>query len=241
MALLYLIPGGNYRNLFIPTPFINLKKSEIINHGPRDQKKIALTFDADMTPKMETGLRSRKKSFYNKKIIKILEENSIPATFFITGLWAETYPNAIKRISQNKLFEIENHSFDHKAFKSPCFHLGKAVNKEDEIVKTQNIIKKLTGRTPEFFRFPGGCFSKKDVDLVHKLGLEAIGWDVLSGDSFLKSNQKIASQIIKNAQNGSIIIMHLNLLDTDTALLFAIKELKNKGFLFVTISQLLNR
>jgi peptidoglycan/xylan/chitin deacetylase (PgdA/CDA1 family) len=158
-------------------------------------------------------------------------------------LWAEKYPVATKEIADNKLFEIGNHSFDHPAFKYPCFNLKKASDKESEIIKTQNAIKKIAGIEPKFFRFPGGCFAKDDADLVHKLGLESIGWDVVSGDSYLKSNEKIVEQAVGETKNGSIIVMHLsgvkNVSNTDVALFSIIKELKNKGYVFVTISQLI--
>ena len=216
----------------------------LVNNGSRDKKEIAITFDADMTNWMEKELISCKvNSFCNKNILKILEENNTPATFFLTGLWTEEYPNQAKEIANNKLFEIGNHSFDHPAFEIPCFTLKKVKDKQDEIIKAQDIIKNITGVTPKFFRFPGGCFSKEDTNLVHKLGLATVGWDVVSGDSYLKSNNQIVNQTIKNTKNGSIIIMHLsgvkNVSDTDVAVFSIIKTLKNKGFTFVTISQLI--
>jgi len=209
------------------------------------QKVIALTFDADMTQKMQEELATGKvTSWYDEKIIQLLERDSIPATIFVTGLWAQTYPDVIKKLSRNSLFEIENHTFDHAAFKTPCYKLAQAQNKKDEILKTQAILSELTGRTPKYFRFPGGCFSKQDIDLVHKLGLVAVGWDVNSGDAFLRHKQSIINEVLSKSQNGSIIIMHIS--GGPKAPLTAdvfpeiLKGLKQRGFLFVTLSQLLN-
>ncbi len=215
-----------------------------IYNGSREKKNIAITFDADLTPIMKGELDSgRVKSFYDKKIIKVLEQNSTPATIFVTGLWAETYTKELKEISSNKLFEIENHSYNHGAFKTPCFNLKKVKNKQEEITKAEDVIKNITGQAPRFFRFPGGCFTKKDVALVNKLGLEVVDWDVVSGDPYLTTNKEISNRIIENTKNGSIIIMHLsgvkNVSDTEVALSSAIKSLKKKGFNFVKVSDLL--
>ncbi len=64
----------------------------VINHGPRGKKQLALTFDADMTPKMLRELREGKVTrWYDPAIVATLLENAISATSFVTGLWAETY------------------------------------------------------------------------------------------------------------------------------------------------------
>jgi len=217
--------------------------SGVINRGPKDRKVVALTFDADMTPKMLKDLQSGKiKSWYEKRIVDTLQKKSVPATFFITGMWAQTYPDAVKSFASNPLFEIENHSYDHSSFKTPCYGLQQATDKNMEVTKTQDIIYKLTGQNPKFFRFPGGCYSKSDVKLVQSFGLEVIGWDVVSGDAYLKNSSGIVKEVLAHATNGSIVVMHLNggphASATYEALPTIIEKLQAKGFDFVTVSQL---
>lgn len=217
----------------------------IIDHGTRDKKIIALTFDADMTPYMLKKLQTKQvASLYDKNITDTLVETSTPATIFITGLWAKAYPEETKAISQNPLFEIANHSLTHGGFTKNCYTLGQVDDKNKEISETQKILENITGITPKYFRFPGGCYEKEDLKIVADAGLQSIQWDVISGDSFQKDSNKIISTVINLTTNGSIIVMHLNGAPnapaTAKALPSIIKELKKKGYTFVKLSDLLH-
>ena len=217
----------------------------VITNGSRENKRVALTFDADMNPKMLKDLRSGKvKSWYDEKIIAKLHGNNVPATIFMTGMWAQQYSNEVKIFAQDPLLEIENHSWDHAGFAMPCYGLPQAINKKDEIMLAQNILQQLTGRTPIFFRFPGGCYSKEDLDLVNQQGLETVGWDTVSGDAFSKNAAQIEKNVINGTSNGSIIVMHLNggpnAPKTSTTLPAIIKNLHAKGFEFVLLKDLIH-
>ena len=216
----------------------------VIEHGSRDSNSIALTFDADMTERMEEALRAGTvKGWLDEHILATLEEARVPATFFITGLWARNYPETVRQLSENPLFDIGNHSFDHAAFSGPCYKLPPAVDKRGEVTQTQEILHRLTGRTPRFFRFPGGCFSRLDLARVSLLGLRVVGWDVNSRDAFSADPEAIVTHVLGTTQNGSIIIMHLsgppNAPATSRALPFIIEGLRSRGFSFVTVSRLL--
>ncbi len=215
-----------------------------ITHGSRDHKAIALTFDADMTPRMieelHAGLVS---SWYDQSITATLKHEQVPATIFTTGLWAEVYPHELKTLSQSPLFEIENHSFDHAGFTRPCYTLAPAHDKVAEIEDAQSAIHEITGLTPHYFRFPGGCAHADDIALVNKQGLEVIGWDVVSGDAFQHNKETIIKHVLSKVQNGSIIVMHLsggpNAPATGQALPEIIHQLKARGYTLVTIKELL--
>jgi peptidoglycan/xylan/chitin deacetylase (PgdA/CDA1 family) len=226
-----------------PTPSATPQALDIITHGSRDRKAVALTFDADMTPGMLRRLRrGGVKSWYNAKIVEILRADAAAATIFATGLWAQTYPDVVRELARDRLFEIGNHGFSHAAFRVPCYGLRRAGNKRAEISETQEILRRLTGRAPVFFRFPGGCSSPEDVGLVRGYGLRVGGWDVTSGDAFSADAPAIVQRVLKATQNGSIIVMHLsdgpNAPVTGQALPFIVHGLRDRGFVFVTMSQL---
>lgn len=232
----------------IPSPTPYQPKNFIIYNGDRNKKLIALTFDADMTPKMKAKLSSGfVKSWYNKNIIDILRKNNVPATLFLTGMWAEIYPDATKDLANDPLFEIGNHSYSHPAFSFPCSNLKEISNSDDlfQIQKTQEILKNLTGKTPIYFRFPGGCFDSFDINAVHQQHLDIIQWDFASNDGFNKNADSISKRIINKVKPGSIIVMHMmggpNAPETDIALPSIIKALEEKGYRFVKISDLLNQ
>lgn len=225
-------------SLFTPKPY-----QAPVSNLPQNQKTVALTFDADMTQGMYNELeKGEVKSWYNKDVIDVLEKNKVPATIFITGLWAKAYPDVTKQLFDNPLFEIGNHSYSHPKFTLSCFNLPAVGNREDEFKKSQEILKSITGSYPKLFRFPGGCYTKGDLDLAKKYGLKVVGWDVVSGDAFNNSTESIIKRVEQKVKPGSIVVMHLNggknAPATAKALPEIISFLKSRGYTFVKVSQL---
>jgi peptidoglycan/xylan/chitin deacetylase (PgdA/CDA1 family) len=218
----------------------------IISFGSRDKKYVALTFDADMNDEMLAALKSGKvKSWYNEGIMETLNITHTKATIFLTGMWVETYPEETKKLAANPLIELANHSYSHPGFNGSCYGLrpAKQEEKELQIEKTNDIIEKVSGIRPRFFRFPGGCYGKDDLALVHKLNMVPIEWDVVGGDAFTKYSQHIKDNILTQTQNGSIIVLHINggpnAPGTNEVLSFVITVLKRRGYEFVTLSEML--
>lgn len=222
----------------------SFQPSGVLEHGSREKKVVALTFDADMTPKMKQDLALGKvTSWYAEEVITILEKNQVPATLFLTGMWSEMYPEAVMAFAKSPLFELGNHTYDHGAFHTPCYGLGEVADKKAEITKTQQVIESLTGITPKYFRFPGGCSTESDVKLVSELGLQVVGWDDISGDAYIRdAAAPIITQTLKNAKNGSIIVFHLNggrtAPQTVNVLQAIIDGLRERGFSFVKVGDL---
>lgn len=233
---------------FMPenSPFVETAENKgIIYHGSRKKKKIALTFDACMTHGMKKQLENHTlKSWFNKDVIDVLKENQVKATIFLSGLWAETYPKEAKFFADDG-FEIANHSYSHPAYASSCFGLNvlNDQEKEDDLNKSQSSITRITGVAPLYFRFPGGCYSQKDLKLVKDHGLIPLQWDVVGGDAFNQSTLRIVSNLL-DAKNGSIVVLHLiggpNAPKTAAALKIALPKLKQQGFEFTTVSEVLN-
>lgn len=218
----------------------------IITHGPRDKKLIALTFDADMTPGMKRELENGEvATYYDAEVIRILNDTQTQATFFLTGMWIEIYPDETKQMAHNPLFELSNHSYSHPSFAGDCYGLGEIPDESDqqEIEKTQDLLKSVAGINNSYFRFPGGCSSEKDLAIVHKAGLDVVHWDVIGHDGFNHDEEAIENNIIPHVQNGSIIVLHLggtpNTPKTAEVLPKIISELKKKRFTFVKVSSLL--
>jgi len=211
-------------------------------------KCIALTFDACMTNGMlKTVKANNEKSLFNSGIIAYLQKEKVPATIFITGLWAEEYPNAVKQISADPLFEIGNHSYSHRAFTNDCYSLPTIPDsdKQADILKAQEIITRLTGMKPKLFRFPGGCYSPADQVLVKNMGLKVVGWTFPSGDAFNDNTDAIVENVLHKARSGAIVVFHLSgdryAPKTLDAVLRIIPALKKQGYEFVTVSKLQGR
>ncbi|MGH3932675.1 MAG: polysaccharide deacetylase family protein [Pseudonocardiaceae bacterium] len=210
---------------------------------------VALTFDADMSPSMLERLRvGSVRSWYDASIIAELRQTQTPATIFATGLWAIEYADELRDISTDPLFEIENHSYTHAAFQGPCYTLNVLTSLDDkihEVIDAAQILEEVTGRAPQFFRFPGGCYAPSDVALVQQTGELPVGWDVVSGDPFQQDPAVIARNVLDNVAPGSIVVLHLNGAPnapaTATALREIIPGLRARGLRPVTLQELLTQ
>jgi peptidoglycan/xylan/chitin deacetylase (PgdA/CDA1 family) len=200
----------------------------IIEHGRRDSRKIALTFDA-----CPTGRAAE----YDEKVIEILVQEKVPATLFLSGRWVEKNIEKTKYLASQPIFEIANHGFWHP-------HM---LEKDDERImrelkRTQTIIKKVTGKESRYFRPPYGEVDERVAMLVQKAGLVTIQYDLPSGDPDANlSAARIARDVLRDARGGSIIVFHMNGngVHTAEALPGIISGLRKKGFTLVTVGELL--
>ncbi len=181
-----------------------------------NKKVIALTFDDGP-------------SSYTEEIISILKENDAVATFFILGNKVKTYENVLRK-SLEYGNELGNHTFNHKWLTK--------LNDEDikkQIQDTQDIIYETLGYTPVLFRPSYGSINKR---VRNDISLEVVLWNIDTMDWKYKSVSKIRDRATMNAEDGSIILMHETYERTKKALPEIIQILKEKDFVFVTISEL---
>ncbi|HEX3029843.1 MAG TPA: polysaccharide deacetylase family protein [Clostridia bacterium] len=182
-------------------------------------KLIALSFDDG--PSQTTSL-----------VLDKLQKNSIPATFFLIGqnISSNTKPTMQRELDLG--CEICNHSWTH----SDMSRMSSS-QISDEIKKTSDAIYNAVGVRPKFFRPPYISVSNtmyQAIDLPFINGINCTDWD----NSV--NAQTRASTIVNNAKDGDIVLLHDFSGNTQTvdALDSMIQGLKNKGFTFVTISQL---
>jgi peptidoglycan/xylan/chitin deacetylase (PgdA/CDA1 family) len=202
----------------------------VIEHGSRDSRKIALTFDACPTTLPDE---------YDEKVIDVLLRKNTPATLFLSGRWVEKNPEKVKSLAARPQFEIANHAFWHP-------HL---LEKDDdrilrELKRTQAIIKKMTGGTPRYFRPPYGEVDERVAAIAQKAGLSTIQYDIASGDPDAGlSPQRIIKSILRDAKGGSIIVFHMNRKGVHTAEVLPdiIDGLRERGFTLVTVGELLRK
>ncbi len=200
-----------------------------------DQKVIALTFDACGGPK---------RSGYHAKLIECLRREKIPATLFISGKWMEANRERLKDLAKEPLFELQNHGLNHKPSsvngRSAYGIEGTKSVAEifDEIEGNAIKIQTLTGRRPRYYR-PGTAYSDEiGVKIANALGYDVVNFTV-RGDTGATSLKNQVKQALLNARPSSIIVMHMNHPEGETAegLMEAIPELKKRGFRFAKLSE----
>ncbi len=238
---LYVEKGSPYDDRTVGS-----ESADVIFHGPRNKKQIAITFDAEMTDGMKAAyLSGQVKSSYDKRIIDILNKTHTKATLFLTGMWIELYPNETKEFSENPLFELGSHSYTDSSYHGFCYGLKQIPSTLaiEEIGATEKLLREHAGIDNRLFRFPGGCYTPDDVKLVNQANDIVVHWDVVGADGFNTNTSQIIRNVVDNTQNGSIIVLHMNgaptAPKTADALPEIISELKAKGFEFVKVNELL--
>ncbi len=187
------------------------------------EKKIALTFDAAWGNE-DTA-----------QILEILKKHDVRVTFFMTGGWVESYPNDVKAILAAG-HDLGNHSENHKNMSQ----LSDAEKKE-ELMKVHEKVRTLTGYEMFLFRPPYGDYDNAVVNVAKENGYYTIQWDVDSldwKDYGVDSIIKTVTQH-KHLGNGSIILCHNGAKYTAKALDMLIATLKNEGYTFVPVSELI--
>jgi peptidoglycan/xylan/chitin deacetylase (PgdA/CDA1 family) len=188
--------------------------------GPSKHKKIALTFD--------DGPNER-----TQEMLDVLSKLNVKATFFIVGYVAETQKDMVQKMFDLG-HQIENHSYSHRRFSTLT---EKEI--ELEIAKGAAIIKSITGRTAMYFRPPGGHANNAMKTAAKRQGLNSVFWSILCSPYEGENYGDLAEHVLKNAANGSVILMHNGEPAATSALLTIVPKLRAKGFEFVTLDELL--
>lgn len=212
----------------LAAPTLAAVPTEIVAHGDRKEKKIALTFDACST---------RLPSHYDERVTQVLVEAKTPATIFLGGKWMEDEPEHTKYLASLPQFELGNHTFLHP-------HLPQVSEERirEELRWTQEVMYTLTGRQAKFFRPPYGEYDNRVVRVAAAMGLTTVEFDLASGDPDAHiTKEKLVEYVTTMAKPGSIIVMHINQRGWHTAeaLPEIIAKLRAHGFMLVTVGELI--
>ncbi len=168
------------------------------------------------------------------RLLKMLKDRGIKATFFCCGQCVAQNPEVAKQIVTEG-HEIANHSWNHPQLTK----LGEAAV-HDQIDRTHNVIKQTTGVTPTLLRPPYGAFTVQQRAWANATwGYKTILWDVDSLDWKHRSPAKTESIILSETKKGSIILCHDIHKTTVDAMPATLDALLAKGFKFVTMSDLI--
>ena len=196
----------------------------VIREGDRSSMKIALTFDDGPHP------------YRTDEVLNLLEKYNIRATFFVVGENVSYYPEPFKRTVALG-HEIGNHTYHHTPLSDTC---EKTVM--DEISQTDDIIFKTAGFHPKLFRPPEGAYGECALKAAQSMNMRMILWTVDTRDWERPPAQDIVDHVMKNVRGGSILLFHDYMhksAHTMEALEILIPKLLEKGYKFVTVSDLI--
>lgn len=204
------------------TAFANNDRKLPIYCVETDKKQVAISFDAAWG------------NDDTQTLIDILKEYDVPATFFVVGSWVDKYPESVKALADAG-HQIQNHSNTHPHMPQ----LSKAQMK-DELESCNNKIEAATGVRPTLLRPPYGDYDNALIETTESIGMKTIQWSV---DSLDWKDSSTADSICKRVTSkvcpGSIVLFHNDADHTPEALPTILKCLKDDGFEFVFISDLI--
>ncbi len=182
---------------------------------------VALTFDDGPHPKN------------TPRLLDLLRERKVRATFYVVGQNVKEFPAIVRRIAEEG-HEIGNHSYTHRNLQK----LSDAAVRQ-ELEKTRAAIKEAAGVEPLTMRPPYGSYSTRQREWTFKeFGYPAVMWSVDPLDWKRPGPGVVADRIIKGAGNGAIILAHDLHSQTVDAMPRTLDGLTERGFRFVTMSQL---
>ena len=186
-----------------------------------DEKKVSITFDAAWSAK-DTD-----------EILEILNQYNAKATIFVLGTWVDANPQAVKKFFEAG-HEIANHSDTHKLFSK--------VSREEVIKEIEECNKKIEAITKEkvtLVRAPSGDYDNKSIEIAESMNMKMIQWSIDSLDWKKLSVEEMYARVVTKTENGSIILFHNGVENTPEALKKILEKLKNDGYEFVTVSELI--
>ena len=162
--------------------------SQIFGHtliAPRTPGELALTFDDGPNPA------------WTPRLLDILAEHNVPATFFLVGGFAQAEPALARRVADGGHL-IGNHSWSH-----PNLARASASKVRDELTRTSDALAQITGRPIRFFRPPFGARRPAVLRIARAIGLTPVTWNAMTTDWMEPSADRIAAKLSEKIRNNA--------------------------------------
>lgn len=209
--------GNKAARLVAGEGMLRLMEQELMEQS-QAHPEVALTFDDGPSPK------------YTPLLLDGLKERNVQATFFLLGQNVKENQELVQRM-QAEGHLLGNHTYNH-------VQLNKIpeTTARQEILKTNNEIYEATGKYPEYMRPPYGAW-KKNMELC--VEMLPVFWDIDTLDWKSQNVDAILKAAGEEPEDGSIILMHDEYQTSVEAALLLIDRLKEKGYEFVTVDELI--
>ena len=209
--------GNKAARLVAGEGMLRLMEQELMEQS-QAHPEVALTFDDGPSPK------------YTPLLLDGLKERNVRATFFLLGKNVKENQELVQRM-QAEGHLLGNHTYNH-------VQLNKIpeTTARQEILKTNNEIYEATGKYPEYMRPPYGAW-KKNMELC--VEMLPVFWDIDTLDWKSQNVDAILKAAGEEPEDGSIILMHDEYQTSVEAAILIIDRLKEKGYEFVTVDELI--
>ncbi len=209
--------GNKAARLVAGEGMLRLMEQELMEQS-QAHPEVALTFDDGPSPK------------YTPLLLDGLKERNVRATFFLLGQNVKENQELVQRM-QAEGHLLGNHTYNHVQL-----NRIPETTARQEILKTNNEIYEATGKYPEYMRPPYGAW-KKNMELC--VEMLPVFWDIDTLDWKSQNVDAILKAAGEEPEDGSIILMHDEYQTSVEAALLLVDRLKEKGYEFVTVDELI--
>ena len=182
-------------------------------------KKGEVSFTFDDGPDLEV----------TPKVLNVLREANVKATFFVIGRNAERHPQLLKQI-MDEGHVIGNHTYNHD------YVFSKAAA-EKQVTEGQEAIEKAIGKKPAYFRPPFGVMTPEIARAVRKAKCAVIGWDIRSQDGRIRTKEATVKRISSHLKKSTVLLFHDTNPTTPEALREIIHLCKQNGMKIVSLPE----
>ncbi|MER5319644.1 polysaccharide deacetylase family protein [Streptosporangium roseum] len=169
---------------------------------------------------------------YADKLLDTFKKYKAKGTFFLEGQYVKSRPAFAKRMAAEG-HDLGNHSYTHP-------HLREVSEEKirEELTKTQEIVKQVTGKSPTMIRPPYGEMDDRVKAIASEMGMPIVLWNGGSRDWATKNEKAIYDEVLKNAKRDGVILMHDWVEQTVKVMPKLLTALQKQGYHIVAVSSL---
>lgn len=189
------------------------------------EKVVALTFDVSWGETVPG------------QVLDALKKSDTACTFFVSGPWASSHPNLVKRMVSEG-HEVASHGFRHVRLTRYTHDMV-----VEELAKAHSVLHEASGVEPRLFRPPDGDVNDSVVSAALAQGYITVLWSLDSQDLRRPGAQYIEGRVAKRIRPGDIVLFHASdsAPDTPQAIPTLVETLRKDGYDIVTVSRLLEK
>lgn len=184
---------------------------------------VALTFDDGPDPEM------------TPRVLDLLRERGVRATFFLVGAKAERHPELVRRIAAEG-HDTGIHTWEHAA----GFPMRSSWAMTADILRCRESLRQIAGVETHLFRPPFGVTNPMIGDMVRRMGYTVIGWSIRSLDTLAGPRGKVVERIRRQLHDGAVILLHDNRTGSPQLAELVLLMLAQEGYEVVRVDKLLN-
>ena len=197
-----------------------LPRSRLVQRGPADVRRVALTFDDGPDPA-------------TPRYLDLLDELGVAATFFVVGLSCQRYPELVREYVRRG-HQVAGHGFDHRRFPDLGWN-----QLRDQLERTDAVLGAQPTARP-WVRPPFGAMDARVLGQLLAYGATVAMWSLDSHDYEVRDPDELVRRCApERVAPGEVILLHEGQDWTLAALPRIVDGLRGDGYELVTMADLL--